>query len=190
MVLSGFHVNTTMEDEEDYFTINGRSYPDTPPITMKKGETARIRLINIDTMEPHTMHLHGMDFQVIARNGSPLKNPETMQYCPARPWRDRRYRISGSRSWRLDVPLSYSRPYDERRRYVTRGNGRVDYDYKSNGVIGACLFMMCNHKKMPPKQSPGRRLWGHFIWISNEGWVYLEACSSHCSISPAFMGIP
>ena len=78
MVLSGFHVNTTMEDEEDYFTINGRSYPDTPPITMKKGETARIRLINIDTMEPHTMHLHGMDFQVIARNGSPLKNPETM----------------------------------------------------------------------------------------------------------------
>lgn len=78
MVLSGFHVNTTMEDEEDYFTINGRSYPDTPPIEMKKGETARIRLINIDTMEPHTMHLHGMDFQVIARNGSPLKNPEMM----------------------------------------------------------------------------------------------------------------
>jgi hypothetical protein len=76
MLLSGFHVNTT-GGEEDYFTINGRSYPDTPPIEMKLGETARIRLINIDTMEVHTMHLHGMDFQIIARNGSPAKSVET-----------------------------------------------------------------------------------------------------------------
>ncbi|SFI42440.1 Multicopper oxidase [Paenibacillus sp. UNC496MF] len=78
MVLSGFRVNTTGEEEEDYFTINGRSYPDTPAIEMKQGETARVRLINTDTMEIHTMHLHGMDFQVIARNGSPVKSVETM----------------------------------------------------------------------------------------------------------------
>ncbi|MBB6729867.1 multicopper oxidase domain-containing protein [Cohnella zeiphila] len=78
MLLSGFHVNTTPEDEEDYFTMNGVSYPDTPPLNVKKGETVRIRLINIDTMETHTMHLHGMDFRLIARNGSPLKSVETM----------------------------------------------------------------------------------------------------------------
>lgn len=78
MVLGGFHVNTNMEGEEDYYTINGRSYPDTLPIQMKLGETARVRLINMDTMELHTMHLHGMDFQVIARNGSPVSHPETM----------------------------------------------------------------------------------------------------------------
>lgn len=78
MVLGGFHINTTVEDEEDYYTINGRSYPDTPPIQLKLGETARIRLINIDNMEVHTMHLHGMDFQVIARNGSQVKSVETM----------------------------------------------------------------------------------------------------------------
>lgn len=78
MLLAGFHVNTTMEEEEDYFTINGVSYPDTPPLNVKKGETVRIRLINMDTMEVHTMHLHGMDFQLIARNGSPLKSIETM----------------------------------------------------------------------------------------------------------------
>ncbi|WP_051318241.1 multicopper oxidase family protein [Cohnella thermotolerans] len=78
MLLSGFHVNTTAEEEEDYFTMNGVSYPDTPPMNVKKGETVRIRLINIDTMEVHTMHLHGMDFQSIARNGSPLRSVETM----------------------------------------------------------------------------------------------------------------
>ncbi len=78
MLLSGFHVNTAMEEEQDYFTINGVSYPDTPPLDVKKGDTVRIRLINIDTMEPHTMHLHGMDFALVARNGSPLKSVETM----------------------------------------------------------------------------------------------------------------
>ncbi|WP_276356604.1 multicopper oxidase domain-containing protein [Cohnella caldifontis] len=78
MVLASMRVNAGMEEEPDYFTINGRSYPDTPPIELKQGQTARVRLINIDTTEVHTMHLHGMDFQVIARNGNPVKTPETM----------------------------------------------------------------------------------------------------------------
>jgi hypothetical protein len=78
MVLSGFHVNSTMEDEEDYYTIDGRSYPYTQPIVVKKGETVRIRLINIDTMEYHTMHLHGMNFQVIAKDGQPAKDLQEM----------------------------------------------------------------------------------------------------------------
>lgn len=78
MLLAGFRINNAVEDEPDYFTINGRSYPDTPPIRMKVGETARVRLINIDTAEVHTMHLHGIDFQVIARNGHAVPYPETM----------------------------------------------------------------------------------------------------------------
>ncbi|MBW5445716.1 multicopper oxidase domain-containing protein [Cohnella sp. CFH 77786] len=78
MVLSRMNVNAGLDDEPDYFTINGRSYPDTPPIELKKGQTARVRLINIDPVEVHTMHLHGMDFQVIARNGHAVKTPETM----------------------------------------------------------------------------------------------------------------
>ena len=61
MLLSGFQINGS-ESEKDYFTINGRSYPDTTPIVVKKGETVRLRLINIDAMEVHTMHMHGLDF--------------------------------------------------------------------------------------------------------------------------------
>ncbi|KRF11255.1 multicopper oxidase domain-containing protein [Paenibacillus sp. Soil787] len=78
MMISGFHVNTSDEEDQDYYTINGRSYPDTPPIVVKKGETVRIRMANIDTMEVHTMHLHGMDFKVIAKDGHPVKEPQTM----------------------------------------------------------------------------------------------------------------
>lgn len=78
MVLSGLHVNTAPDEEADYYAINGRSYPDTLPILAKKGETVRVRLINIDTMEVHTMHLHGLDFQVIAKDGHPVLYPQTM----------------------------------------------------------------------------------------------------------------
>jgi plastocyanin len=76
MMLSGFSINSSAE--EDYYTINGRSYPDTLPIEVKKGETVHIRLLNIDSKEVHTMHLHGMDFQVIAKDGSPISQPQTM----------------------------------------------------------------------------------------------------------------
>lgn len=77
MMIGGFQVNAT-DEEKDYWTLNGRSYPDTPPIEVKKGETVRIRLANIDTTEVHTMHLHGMDFQVVAKDGHPVAQPQTM----------------------------------------------------------------------------------------------------------------
>lgn len=38
IVLGGFRINTDMHGEEDYFTMNGRSYPDTPQIEIKKGK--------------------------------------------------------------------------------------------------------------------------------------------------------
>jgi hypothetical protein len=77
-ILSGFHVNTPMDGEEDVYTMDGRSYPYTPNIVVKQGETVRVRLINIDTMEVHTMHLHGMNFRVIGKDGQPSSNPQEM----------------------------------------------------------------------------------------------------------------
>ncbi|WP_248924632.1 multicopper oxidase domain-containing protein [Paenibacillus hamazuiensis] len=77
MMISGFQINAA-DEEKDYFTINGRSYPDTPSIEVKKGDKVRIRLINIDTTDVHTMHLHGMDFQVVEKDGHPVPQPQTM----------------------------------------------------------------------------------------------------------------
>jgi FtsP/CotA-like multicopper oxidase with cupredoxin domain len=44
----------------------------------KVGEKIRIQLINIDPSEVHTMHLHGMNFQVVAKDGNPVAQPESM----------------------------------------------------------------------------------------------------------------
>lgn len=58
----------------NYWTINGKSFPDTTPFEVKEGELVRIRLANISN-GIHPMHLHRPDFRMIAKDGHALKNP-------------------------------------------------------------------------------------------------------------------
>jgi FtsP/CotA-like multicopper oxidase with cupredoxin domain len=62
--------------EPNYFTINGKSFPATETITVKKGELVRLRLIGIGQFI-HPMHLHGMPFKIVATDGHPV--PEAAQ---------------------------------------------------------------------------------------------------------------
>ena len=57
--------------EPNYFTINGKSYPNTQPIEVKKGQLVRVRLANVGQFT-HPMHLHGMNFKIVAYDGVPL----------------------------------------------------------------------------------------------------------------------
>jgi manganese oxidase len=59
------------------FVINGKEFPMTEPIQMKKGERLRIRMANLGAMY-HPMHLHGGFFTVVAKDGFPLPAPQDM----------------------------------------------------------------------------------------------------------------
>ncbi len=50
------------------WTINGATYPETTPLTIRAGQSGRLRLRNM-TMMSHPMHLHGHTFQVGAAGG-------------------------------------------------------------------------------------------------------------------------
>jgi len=50
------------------FTVNGRSFPYTQPLTATVGERIRIRFMNEGLMI-HPMHLHGMPMRVFAKDG-------------------------------------------------------------------------------------------------------------------------
>lgn len=63
------------QDVYDGFTINGRSFPFTEPVIVKKGEKVRIRFINAGYME-HFMHTHSHKFTVVARDGSYVNEPQ------------------------------------------------------------------------------------------------------------------
>jgi FtsP/CotA-like multicopper oxidase with cupredoxin domain len=62
--------------EPNYFTINGKAFPATETINVKKGQLVRLRLIGIGQFI-HPMHLHGMAFKIVATDGHPV--PEAAQ---------------------------------------------------------------------------------------------------------------
>jgi FtsP/CotA-like multicopper oxidase with cupredoxin domain len=56
------------------FTLNGKGFPATQPLTAKKGEKVLVRYMNEGQMI-HPMHLHGMPQLVIAQDGWLLPQP-------------------------------------------------------------------------------------------------------------------
>lgn len=54
------------------WTINGKAWPDTTPLEVKKGERVEIVFENATTMS-HPMHLHGHTFQITEINGIGLE---------------------------------------------------------------------------------------------------------------------
>ncbi len=62
--------------EPNYFTINGKSFPETKQITVKVGDVVRLRLAGIGQFT-HPMHLHGASFKIVATDGNPV--PEVAQ---------------------------------------------------------------------------------------------------------------
>lgn len=53
----------------NYFTINGKAYPETETIRMRVGETIKLRFIGTNNNFVHPMHVHGGPFTVVARDG-------------------------------------------------------------------------------------------------------------------------
>jgi FtsP/CotA-like multicopper oxidase with cupredoxin domain len=66
------------------FTINGKSFPATQPLVVKRGEKVLIRYMN-EGMMIHPMHLHGMPMTVTACDGYLLPVPhmcDTLNIAP------------------------------------------------------------------------------------------------------------
>jgi FtsP/CotA-like multicopper oxidase with cupredoxin domain len=58
--------------QPNYFTINGRAYPATDSISMRVGETLKVRFIGSNNGFIHPMHIHGGPFRVVAVDGQTL----------------------------------------------------------------------------------------------------------------------
>jgi FtsP/CotA-like multicopper oxidase with cupredoxin domain len=53
----------------NFFTINGKAYPDTETLNVKVGQKVRLRFIGSGQMI-HPMHLHGFPFKIVATDGN------------------------------------------------------------------------------------------------------------------------
>jgi FtsP/CotA-like multicopper oxidase with cupredoxin domain len=61
-------------DVFNFFTINGKAFPETQPIRVSKGDVVRLRLIGAGELV-HSIHLHGHVFKVAFKDGHPLPQP-------------------------------------------------------------------------------------------------------------------
>jgi manganese oxidase len=66
-------VTMVLNDGPLGFTLNGKGFPATAPIVVKRGDTFRIRYMN-EGLQIHPMHLHGLAQRVIAKDGHMLPN--------------------------------------------------------------------------------------------------------------------
>ena len=53
----------------NYFTINGKAYPETETIRMRVGERIRVRFIGSHNNFVHPMHIHGGPFRIVQTDG-------------------------------------------------------------------------------------------------------------------------
>ena len=49
-------LNTQMNGNEMVYTINGKVFPDIDPISVKKGDLVKVKLVNRSKMDDHPMH--------------------------------------------------------------------------------------------------------------------------------------
>ncbi len=68
-MLSSWMIQSTAEN---HFTINGKEYPATTPITVTRGQRVRLRWINMSGENFHTMHTHGHYQRIVARDAQPV----------------------------------------------------------------------------------------------------------------------
>ncbi len=85
--------------EPNYFTINGKSFPETQSITVKVGDVVRLRLAAIGQFT-HPMHLHGAFFKIVASDGNPV--PEAAQLT--------KDTIAVNPGERYDIEFSFDKP--------------------------------------------------------------------------------
>ena len=77
-----------LNDGAHGYTVNGKSFPATDPLTAKLGEKIRIRYMN-EGMMIHPMHLHGMHMTVIDKDGWAQPQPwkcDTLNIAPGERW--------------------------------------------------------------------------------------------------------
>lgn len=72
------------KDVSDYFSVNGKSFPLTQPIRVKKGDVLRMRFVGAGD-ESHQMHMHGHDMLVTHKDGYPLTSPYYVDTVPVGP---------------------------------------------------------------------------------------------------------
>lgn len=71
-------LGTRMDGSAQKYTINGQIFEELPSLKVKTGNLVKVTYYN-DTEVDHPMHLHGHFFEILAKNGIPVKGAAIMK---------------------------------------------------------------------------------------------------------------
>ena len=96
--------NTAIMTDFNLFTFNGRIFPGTAPLVVKRSERVRVRLANL-SMDSHPIHIHGHRFHVTGTDGGAIPPtawvPETTVNVPPGSTRDFEFVADNPGDWPL-----------------------------------------------------------------------------------------
>ena len=75
----------TSEPAYDTMTINGKAWPVTEPLHLKRGERVRLRIISASAEHTHVLRLAGHRLHVTHTDGNPLQAPVEVDSLPIAP---------------------------------------------------------------------------------------------------------
>jgi FtsP/CotA-like multicopper oxidase with cupredoxin domain len=76
------HTFPAMEMEgslPNFFTINGKAYPETDAVRARVGERIRFRFVGSNTVAIHPMHIHGGPFRLVETDGNRVPHAAQIQ---------------------------------------------------------------------------------------------------------------
>ena len=92
-------------------TMNGKAFPGTSPLVVKKGQRVRIRIGNLSAMDHHPIHLHGYNFKVVATDGGDVhpfgQQPETTVLVPVGSTRDVEFVAGVAGDWVMHCHMTH-----------------------------------------------------------------------------------
>jgi FtsP/CotA-like multicopper oxidase with cupredoxin domain len=84
-MMRGMRGRGTSEPAYDTMTINGKAWPATEPLHLKRGERVRLRIISASAEHTHVLRLAGHRFHVTHTDGNALQAPVEVDSLPIAP---------------------------------------------------------------------------------------------------------
>jgi manganese oxidase len=92
-------------------TFNSKAFPGTAPLVIQRNDDVRIRLGNLSAMSHHSIHVHGVQWRVVATDGGPIpamaQLPETTTLVPVGTTRTVEFKATAPGDWAMHCHMTH-----------------------------------------------------------------------------------
>lgn len=97
--------------EFNLLTFNGKAFPATESLVVRKGERVKVRVANLSAMSHHPIHLHGYQFKITETDGGQIpesaQQPETTVLTPVGTTRSFEFVADEPGDWALHCHMTH-----------------------------------------------------------------------------------